>query len=120
MTKIKQGRLCCLYAGAGSNKVVAIIDAQKRITPHSVAQVIGYYSASRSSSDGIRAIELQKFELWKGEGRRMLDVRVLNLLLSLMHDESLLRRYDIEADKAQIPQGAQIPIHKIPVNNKVQ
>ena len=57
MTKIKQGRLCCLYAGAGSNKVVAIIDAQKRITPHSlVAQVIGYYSGSRSSSDGIRAI----------------------------------------------------------------
>ena len=32
----------------GQTKVVAIIDAKKRITPHSVAQVIGYYSAFRS------------------------------------------------------------------------
>ena len=56
----------------------------------------------------VNAVELQEFKLWKGE-RRMLDIGVLNLLLSLMHDESLLRKYSIEADKAQIPQEARIP-----------
>ena len=43
----------------------------------------------------------------------MLDVRVLNLLLSLMDQESLLRMYSIEADKAQIPQGARIPKNRV-------
>ena len=32
-------------AGGGRTKVVAIVDAKKHITPHSTAQVIGYYSA---------------------------------------------------------------------------
>ena len=59
----------------------------------------------------VNAVELQEFKLWKG--RRMLDVGVLNLLLSLMRDESFLRRYDIEADKAQIPQGARIPKNRV-------
>ena len=123
---------------AGQTKVVAIIDAKKRITPHSVAQVIGYYSAFEVGDpqplvvvltayelkiiifpflDGsqrlVNAVELEEFKLWKGGGRRMLDVRVLNLLLSLMDQESLLRMYSIEADKAQIPQGARIPKNRV-------
>ena len=121
----------------GQTKVVAIIDAKKRITPHSVAQVIGYYSAFEVGDpqplvvvltayelkiiifpfrDGsqhlVNAVELQTFKLWK-EGGRQLDIRVLNLLLSLMDQESLLRRYSIEADKAQIPQGARIPKNRV-------
>ena len=32
-------------AQGGSTKVVAIVDAKRDIKPHSVAQVIGYYSA---------------------------------------------------------------------------
>ena len=122
----------------GQPKVVAIIDAKKCITPHSVAQVIGYYSAFEVGDpqplvvvltayelkiiifpfhDGsqrlVNAVELEKFKLWKGEGRRMLDVRVLNLLLSLMDQESLLRKYSIEADQAEIPQGAWIPKNRV-------
>ena len=123
---------------AGQPKVVAIIDAKKCITPHSVAQVIGYYSAFEVGDpqplvvvltayelkiiifpflDGsqrlVNAVELEKFKLWKGGGRRMLDVRVLNLLLSLMDQESVLRKYSIEADKAEIPQGAWIPKNRV-------
>ena len=118
-------------------KVVVIIDAKKRMTPHSVAQVIGYYSAFEVGDprplvvvltayelkivifpfhDGsqrlVNAVELQEFKLWKGEGR-MLDVGVLNLLLSLMDQESLLRTYSIEAEKAKIPQEAQIPKNRV-------
>ena len=122
---------------AGQTKVVAIIDAKKRITPHSVAQVIGYYIAFKVGDprplvvvltayelkiiifpflDGsqrlVNAVELEEFKLWKGEGR-MLDVRVLNLLLSLMDQESLLRKYSIEAKKHNIPQEARIPKNRV-------
>ena len=118
----------------GQTKVVAIIDAKKHITPHSVAQVIGYYSAFEVSDprplvvvltayelkivifpfhDGsqrlVNAVELQEFKLWKGEGR-MLDVGVL---LSLMHNESFLRNYSVEAKKANIPQEARIPKNRV-------
>ena len=121
----------------GQTKVVAIIDAKKRITPHSVAQVIGYYSAFKVSDprplvvvltayelkivifpfhDGsqrlVNAVELQEFKLWKGEGR-MLDVGVLNLLLSLMDEKSKLRNYSVEAEKANIPQEARIPKNRV-------
>ena len=121
-----------------TTKVVAIIDAKKHMTPHSVAQVIGYYSAFEVGDprplvvvltayelkivifpfhDGsqrlVNAVELQEFKLWKGEGRRMLDVGVLYLLLSLMHDESLLRTYNIEAEKATIPPQARIPKNRV-------
>ena len=117
----------------GQTKVVAIIDAKKHTTPHSVAQVIGYYSAFEVGDprplvvvltayelkivifpfhDGsqrlVNAVELQEFKLWKGEGR-MLDVGVLNLLLSLMHEKSKLWNYSVEAKKANIPQEARIP-----------
>ena len=34
-----------LGGGTMKRKVVAIIDAKRRITPHAVAQIIGYYSA---------------------------------------------------------------------------
>ena len=34
-------------AGGGRTKVVAIVDAKKHSMPHSTAQVIGYYSASK-------------------------------------------------------------------------
>ena len=61
----KQDRLCHLYAGAWSwlNKDGGHHRCQICITPHSIAQVIGYYSAlevgdpttSRNSSDGIQA-----------------------------------------------------------------
>ena len=120
----------------GQTKVVAIIDA-KRITPHSVAQVIGYYSAFEVGDprplvvvltayelkivifpfhDGsqrlVNAVELQEFKLWKGEGR-MLDVGVLNLLLSLMDEKSKLRNYSVEAEKANIPQEARIPKNRV-------
>ena len=122
----------------GQTKVVAIIDAKKHITPHSVAQVIGYYSAFEVGDprplvvvltayelkivifpfhDGsqrlVNAVELQEFKLWKGEEGRMLDVGVLNLLLSLMHDESFLRNYSVEAKKANIPQEARIPKNRV-------
>ena len=122
----------------GQTKVVAIIDAKKRITPHSVAQVIGYYSAFEVSDprplvvvltayelkivifpfhDGsqrlVNAVELQEFKLWKGEGTRMLDVGVLNLLLSLMDEKSKLRNYSVEAKKANIPQEARIPKNRV-------
>ena len=121
----------------GQTKVVAIIDAKKHITPHSVAQIIGYYSAFEVGDprplvvvltayelkiviipfhDGsqrlVNAVELQEFKLWKGEGR-MLDVGVLSLLLSLMHDESFLRNYSVEAKKANIPQEARIPKNRV-------
>ena len=114
--------------GHGSqSKVVAIIDAKKHITPHSIAQVIGYYSAFKigeprplvlvltayeltrvifpfqdGSKHVVNAVELQEFKLWKREGR-MLDFDVLNVLLSLMNESSRLRNYSIEAMKANIP-----------------
>ena len=121
----------------GQTKVVAIIDAKKHITPHSVAQVIGYYSAFEVGDprplvvvltayelkivifpfhDGsqrlVNAVELQEFKLWKGEGR-MLDVGMLNLLLSLMDEKSKLRNYSVEAKKANIPQEARIPKNRV-------
>ena len=122
----------------GQTKVVAIIDAKKRITPHSVAQVIGYYSAFEVSDprplvvvltayelkivifpfhDGsqrlVNEVELHEFKLWKGEGTCMLDVGVLNLLLSLMDEKSKLRNYSVEAKKANIPQEARIPKNRV-------
>ena len=48
---------------AGQTKVVAIIDAKKRITPHSVAQVIGYYSAFEVGDPQPLVVVLTAYEL---------------------------------------------------------
>ena len=123
MSKTSKADYAVYMLGHGSqSKVVAIIDAKKHITPHSIAQVIGYYSAFESGcprplvivltayklkivifpfQDGskhlVKAVELQEFKLWKREGC-MLDFDVLTLLLSLMNVSSRLRNYSILID----------------------
>ena len=69
---------------------------------------------SRSNSDGIpgqsnyfplpghlvNAVELQEFDLWKDN---MPDFGVLQLLLSLMDEESQERAYHLQAKETNIP-----------------
>ena len=75
----------------GTTKVVAILEAKQRITPHCIAQVIGYYSAFEISDPRplvlimtacelkivffpfkagkeflVNAVELESFPLWQG------------------------------------------------------
>ena len=50
----------------GQTKVVAIIDAKKHITPHSVAQVIGYYSAFEVSDKTLHTLLSQILGVLRG------------------------------------------------------
>ena len=56
----------------------------------------------------VNAIELQEFSLWKDVDRKELDVSVLNLLLSLTDEHSVLRGYTIRPELANIPQKGQV------------
>ena len=58
----------------------------------------------------VNAIELQDFKLWKVDKQecKELDLGVLNLLLSLTDECSVLRDYTIEPETANMPQKGQI------------
>ena len=136
-------------------KVVAIVDAKKPITPHSVAQVIGYYSTFKVNeprpivliltslelkivmfpfiSGGeplVNAVQWKEFQLWKSEvvgesevdKSEVLDMGVLQLLLSLMDNKSVLRNYALEVNDSVIPINAQVAKSRISniVSNKAK
>lgn len=94
----------------------------KKVTPHGLAQVIGYYSAFnireprplvmvltaeevkillfpfRDDQDFlVNAVELKSFKLWKmQQNLHVVDTEVLKLLLSIVHEDSQLRNYSFE------------------------
>ena len=97
--------------------IIAIIDAKMKLTPHSVAQIIGYYSAfnfntmpvvalisateiqlvlfpftDRSGSSLVNALVLDQIPLWK---ERLPDMEALKLFVSLLGQNSHLRKYEV-------------------------
>ena len=111
----------CVYRCQSSqSQVVAIIDAKAKYSAHSIAQVIGYYSACHDvcypppvvailtsndiqfvlfpfKKDGtplVNAVVFTPISIWTEDNMRP-DFSVLTLILSIMSDRSEIRNYTV-------------------------